>query len=135
MSDYALIKSVNSVETVLNVIVADAPTAATYLIANGGDYEYALDVSLYSPTPGMNWTYDPGLDSFTAPVEDFEGELEAAFLAVDTAIEGCLYAYLAASEGQRSTAIGNVMSEISDEDEDEIDLMSAVIDFLAGRAE
>lgn len=135
MADYALIKIIDSVEKIDNVIVADSEVAATYLVANGGDYDYVLDVSLYDPEPGIGWTYDSGEDTFSAPPEDFEAELEEAFTAVDTAIEECLDAYLSASEGQRATAIGNVMSLLSEEDEDEIDLMSAVVDFLAGRVE
>lgn len=130
VSDWALVKIINSVETVDGVIVAEPEVAATYLVANSGDYDYVLDVSLYSPTPGIGYTYDAGNDTFTPPAEDFEGELEAALVAVDTALENALYQYELASPEDRSTAVGNVMSELSDESQNEIDAMTAVITYL-----
>lgn len=133
VGNWALIKTINDLEMVDNVIVAEPEVAATYLIANSGTYEYVLDTSLYDPSPGPGWTYDPGNDTFSPPPEDFEAELEAALVAVDTAIEAALQAYSYCSSEQRSTAVGNVMSELSEEDEDEIDVMVAVITFLEGR--
>lgn len=134
MADYALIKTINDVETIDNVIVASPEVAATYLIANSGSYEYVLDVANYDPTPGIGWSYDPGLDAFSPPPEDFLGELEAALIAVDTAIENALAAYTACNSEDRSTAVGNVMSDLSEEPELEVDAMVAVITFLEDEA-
>lgn len=133
MADYALIKMIDDEEKVDNVIVADAETAATYLVANSGDYDYVLDTSLYDPSPGIGWSYDPGNDVFAAPPEDFEAELEAALVAVDTAIENALSAYLAASPVQRAIAVGNVISELGGEAQDEQDLMAEVATYLAAQ--
>lgn len=130
MGHYALVKTINSVEIVDNIIVASPEVAATYLIANSGTYEYVLDVTQYDPEPGMGWSYDPGLDAFSPPPEDFQGELEAALIAVDTAIEAALEAYELCDSGQRSTAVGNVMSELSEEPELEVEAMVAVLAFL-----
>lgn len=131
MATYALINPINSVETIENVIVASPETAATYL-APEGDYDYVINISELDPTPGIGWSYDPGMDSFSPPPEDFEGELEAALYAVDAAIEAAVLAYLACDSGQRSSAVGSVLSNLSlSESEEEQLLMSAVTDFLA----
>lgn len=131
MATYALIKEINSVETVDNIIVASPEVAATYLVANSGDYDYVIDLTSMDPMPGIGWTYNPGLSEFSPPPEDFEGELEAALLAVDTAIEACVLAYLAAGVEDRSTAVGNVMSELSgSSSSEEIDLILEVVAFL-----
>lgn len=132
MATYLLIKPINDVETVDNAIIADEVTAATYLVANGGDYDYALDASEYDPQPGIGYTYDPENDVFTAPPEDFQAELEMALIAVDTAIEAAAEAYAYANEGQRSAAVSNVMGELGDEDQDEQDLMSMVVSYISG---
>lgn len=130
MADYLLIKLMNSVETVDNVIVASPEVAATYLVANSGAYDYVLDRSMYSPTPNIGDTYDPGMDTFTAATEDLEADLEAALMAVNTAIEAAGLAYEAAATGQRSTAIGNVLSELAEEPEDQVNLMIALSTYL-----
>lgn len=133
MGNYALVKIINSVETIDNIIVASPEDAALYLIANGGDYDYVLDTSQYSPSPDIGWSYDSGMDTFSPPPEDFQGELEAAIIAVDTAIEDALTAYAACSSGERSTAVGNVLGELSEEDEDELDALIGVISLLQSR--
>lgn len=130
MATYALIKPISNVETIDNVIVASPETASTYL-APEGDYDYVIDISVLDPTPGIGWSYDSGEDSFSPPPEDFEGELEAALYAIDTAIESAVLAYLSASSGDRSTAVGNVLSNLSlSESIEEQDLMSEVVAFL-----
>lgn len=77
MSNYALINPVNSVETVMNVIVADSETAETY----EQEYDYVIDLTEVSPCPGPGWTYDPGEDVFTPPPIDylsyFQSDLES----------------------------------------------------------
>lgn len=130
MGIYALVKPVDSVQTVMACIVASPEVAATYLVANSGEYDYALDTSLYSPSPGIGWSYDPGLDVFSPPPQDLQAELEEAILAVDTALEAARSAYGFCDETQRSNASGNVMSNISDSPQDEQDVMAVVITWL-----
>lgn len=129
-ADWALIKIKNSVETVDNVIVAEPEVAETYLVANSGDYDYVLDISLYDPSPGINWTYDSGLDTFSPPAEDFEAELESALIGLDAALEFALGCYLACDPGQRSSAVGNVLSELAEEPELEVETMIAAIAYF-----
>lgn len=131
MSTYALIKQINSVETVDNIIVASPEVAATYLVANEGDYDYVIDIAEMDPIPGIGWTYNAGLSEFTAPEEDFQAELQAALMAVDTAIETAVGAYLAADSLERIAAVSNTMTEISgNSSQEEMDLMTEVTDFL-----
>lgn len=131
--NFALIKTVGEIEMVMNVVVASQEVADTYLIANSGDYEYVLDTSLYDPRPGPGWSYDPGLNTFAPPPENFEAELESAIIAVDAALDAVLAAYTAASVGDRSTALGNVLSELSGSDsETKLDVMADVATWLEG---
>lgn len=133
MANYALIKIINSVETVHNIIVADAPTAATYLAANGGDYDYALDASMYDPAPEMGWLYDTEHDTFSAPEEpeDFEGELRAKV----EQLHATLIAAIDLTNNLNSTQIENAIAQgIGDVDSgfttNEADLFSAISDFI-----
>lgn len=130
MAVYALIKPINDIETIDNVIIADAETAATYLVANSGDYDYVIDLTNVDPAPGIGWTYDPGQNAFTTPPEDFEADLEAALMALDAALEGARGAYQSADSGQRSAAVGNVLSELSDSPEDELAILEEIIAYL-----
>lgn len=133
MANYALVKIINSVETVGNIIVADAPTAATYLVANGGAYDYALDASLYDPAPEMGWLYDTEHDTFSAPAppEDFEGELRAKV----EELHEVLMEALDFANNLNSTQIENAIDQgIGDVNSgfttNEADLFSAISDFI-----
>lgn len=132
MANYALIKMINGVETIDNEIVASPEVAATYLVANGGNYDYVLDRDTYSPVPAIGDTYDPGTDTFTPPPIDYEANLEAALIAIDTAIEAAVEAYQSCTSTQQETAVGNVFSELSSESEAEIDIMSDVVTYIEG---
>lgn len=130
MGTYALIKPINSVETIDTVIVASPEVAATYLVANEGAYDYAIDIAEFDPVPGIGWTYDPGMSEFSAPPEDFEGELTAALIAVDTAVENAVMAYLAVDSEDRGPIIGNVLSELSEVSSQEMDVLAALVTLL-----
>lgn len=65
--NFALISIVNSIASVINVILATDEVAATY----EESYDYVIDLSERDPQPGPGWTYDAGLDSFTAPAIDY----------------------------------------------------------------
>lgn len=133
MANYALIKPVGELEVVDNIIVADAEFAATELVANGGVYDYALDISLYSPTPEMGYIYDPGEDSFSAPAdpEDYATELEAAVYQLHVILMRCLDL---ASNLNASQVENKVDQGIADAEEEftanEADLMSDIADFI-----
>lgn len=131
MAVYALIKPINSVETIDNIIIASPEVAENYLVANEGDYDYVIDLTEIDPTPGIGWTYDPGEDEFTEPPVDYEAQLEDALAFVAMAIENAALAYLAAGSVQRSIAVGNVLSNLSmSAPTEEIDLMAEVVIFL-----
>lgn len=131
MANYALIKLINEVETIDNVIVASQEVAETYLVANSGAYDYVINIDEVTPGPGIGWSYDPGQNEFSPPPEDFEAELEAAITAVAAAIENAIPAYIAANSGQRSTAVGNVFSNLSESaSEGEMDILASLVTFL-----
>lgn len=115
-------------------VVADAVIGSyNFVYANLlNNYDYLIDVTVSEQDAGIGWSYDPETDTFTEPPEDFEAELEAALVAVDTAIEAAADAYSACSSEDQSTAIGNVMSELSTEPQAEIDIMTAVVTYLQG---
>lgn len=133
MGVYALIKVINSVETIDNEIVASEEISQNYLVANGGDYDYVIEISAVNPAPGIGWTYDAELNAFTAPPEDFQAELESALYTVDGAIEAALLAYENADSEQRGSAVTDVMGTLTgSSSENEMTLMQAVMDYLAG---
>lgn len=128
MGNYALVKMVNSIETVTNVIVAEPEVASTYL----GEYDYVLDTSMYDPQPGPGWSYDAGLDEFSPPPHDYQADLQYALIAIDAAITSATAAYLDCDPGQQSAAIGIVMDSLSEAPQAEIDAMLAAIAYLTG---
>lgn len=92
MADYALVKIKNAIETIDNIIVANPGTASSYLVANGGNYDYVLDTSLYSPIPMIGYTYNSGSNTFSppAPSEDFSEEVEDKILEIHEVLQGTL---------------------------------------------
>lgn len=58
---YAQIKNL----VVQNTIVVDDLTLLDLFIVN---FDYLVPIDSISPQPGPDWTYDPGLNTFTAPV-------------------------------------------------------------------
>lgn len=135
MAAYALIKLINSVETIDNIIVASPEVAATYLVENSGDYDYVIDLTNIDPSPGMGWTYDPGMSAFTAPPVDHEALLEESLYAISTAIEAAVLCYVAADLSERSLASGNVLSALSvSAPEEEITILESIVAFLAVQA-
>lgn len=131
MAVYALIKPINEVETIDNIIVASPEVAATYLIENEGDYDYVIDLTEIDPTPGIGWTYNTQQNEFASPPEDFEAELEYALALVAASIEAAAVAYLSAGSVQRTIAVGNVLSGLSvSAPNEELDLMYEVVTFL-----
>lgn len=131
MAIFALIKPINEVETIDNVIVASPEVAVNYLVENEGEYDYVIDLTEVDPTPGIGWTYDPVENEFTVPAVDYQEELILALSAVTAAIENAALTYLAAGSVQRSVAIGNFFSNISESaPTEEIDLMIEVVAFL-----
>lgn len=133
MANYALVKIINSVETVDNIIVASPEVAATYLIANGGDYDYALDASLYDPAPEMGYLYDPEEDSFSAPSspEDYAAELRVEVAHLHDVLMTCLDLASNISALQVENAVSGGIADIeSGFTATEGDLMSAVEDFI-----
>lgn len=133
MGNYALVKIINSVETVDNIIVASPEVAATYLVANSGDYDYALDVSLYSPEPEMGYIYDPGENTFSAPSnpEDYAEEVELAIVDLHETLMFILDKSSNISSLQLGNAIAQALSAIEPEyTATELDLFSAISDYI-----
>lgn len=81
MANYALINPVDDVDTVINVIVADPE-----FIDNLEGYEFKLDISLYSPEPGIGWTYDSGEDTFAPPPIDYDQDFKDAIIHLKQAL-------------------------------------------------
>lgn len=117
-------------------VVVDAIIASYNFCNNNilGSYDYLIDVTVGGQDAGPGYTYDSGTDTFTAPPEDFEAELESALYAVDAAVSGALDAYLAASIEDRATAISNVTGALSGENADQIAVMTALLTMLADNA-
>lgn len=134
MSNYLLVKPVGGVETVVNIISASAPTAATYLVANGGDYDYVLDESNYSPTPGISDTYDPGNDTFSPPAEFYIEMARADLNAVHAALLQTLLDIEFATDPNVTEAVSRATSDITATmSPNEADLWTAICAYIESR--
>lgn len=133
MGNYALVKMIDDVETVDNIAVASEEFAQTYLVANGGDYDYVLDQSLYDPEPQLGYLYDPGTDTFSAPTPpvDYKAELEDKLSELHTILQEALDAASNLSEEDvasgLSTGIANISAEFST---NESDLFDDISDYI-----
>lgn len=133
MANYALVKIINSVETIDNIVVASGEFAATYLVANGGDYDYALDISLYTPTPEMGYLYDSGLDTFSAPSNptDYAAELNNMVSYLHTDLMNMLDMASNLSALQIENAVDQAIADVEENfTATEADLFAAIAAFI-----
>lgn len=87
MADWALINMVNGQETIVNIITADE----TFVNGLTG-YDYKLDMSNYDPIPDNGDYYDPGMDTFSHPPEDYNQEFTDAMSALAASLTDALSA-------------------------------------------
>lgn len=127
---------VDDLETIRNVIVASPEVAATYLVANGGDYDYVIDMASIEQSPDIGWSYDPGENLFSpppTPPEDFEAELETALGNIVDAIGMAADAYWAANSSERTMAVGDVTDSLSVNAPEDIQaIMAGIIAHIEG---
>lgn len=124
---WALISIVNSVASIINVIVATEEVAETY----EGSYDYVIDITEIDPEPGVGWTYDAGMNSFTAPSIDYYSLLVEQVGEMHELLQGMLENAAQLGSEDTSSALEEGIGEVSDGfTTNEGDLMDAISTYV-----